>query len=392
MGLRMMEPKLYEHIKEAASLLAEELQKTREREKKLEAALAEVFPIDLYKQIRPDVEAAFKGEQSKMLEHFIENGINEIDIKTEIVNDENKIARKMAVSCLKNINLSELTTRRQVKDQRKVSLLKTKGDLSNLQANQEHNFAIKHTCIHFKSNTVCTWIPKNGCSNLRYSFSRENGAISNIKEIDWIHRNNDCFNVSTKEALQAEYTFVVLRNPFKRLLSFFLDKLCHPERNQFEGSYQHAYNTFNFDGELSYSDFINYIWKNPKSIYDDEHTSPQCDFLLYSNYDDYFALEKIYEANQVICKKTGINVEDVRSKNSIFTSKGCEHCSDILPSTKASEIKALLDQNKVPIVENMYSDDMIGKVATLYLQDILLYSSEINNGLSELDYWIQKAI
>ena len=100
MGLRMMEPKLYEHIKEAASLLAEELQKTREREKKLEAALAEVFPIDLYKQIRPDVEAAFKGEQSKMLEHFIENGINEIDIKTEIVNDENKIARKMAVSCL----------------------------------------------------------------------------------------------------------------------------------------------------------------------------------------------------------------------------------------------------------------------------------------------------
>jgi len=387
-----MEPKLYEHIKEAASLLAEELQKTRDREKKLEAALAEVFPIDLYTQIRPDVEAAFKGEQSKMLEHFIENGINEIDIKTEILKDENKIAQKIAASCLKNINVSEFTTRRQAKDQRKVSLLNTKGNSSNLQGNQEHNFAIKHTCIHYKSNTVCTWIPKNGCSNLRYSFSRENGAISNIKEIDWIHRNNDCFNVSTREALQAEYTFVILRNPFKRLLSFFLDKLCHPDLNQFEGSYQHAYKTFNFDAELSFFDFINYIWKNPKTIYDDEHTTPQCDFLLYCNYDDYFALEKIYEANQAIYEKTGINVEDVRSKNSIFTSKGCEHFSDILPSTKASEIKALLDQNKVPIVENMYSDDMISKVATLYLQDILLYSSEINNGLSELDYWIQKAI
>ena len=220
-----MEPKLYEHIKEAASLLAEELQKTKEREKKLEAALAEVFPIDLYKQIRPDVEAAFNGDPIETLEHYIEKGINEINIKANMVNHNNKIAEKIAESCLKNINISELTREKPEQDQRKLSLLKTKGNQSNLQGNQEHNFAIKHTCIHYKSNSVCTWIPKNGCSNLRYSISKENGVITNIEELDWIHRNNDCFNVSTKEALQANYTFIILRNPFKRLLSFFLDKL-----------------------------------------------------------------------------------------------------------------------------------------------------------------------
>ena len=386
-----MEPKLYEHIKEAASLLAEELQKTKEREKKLEAALAEVFPIDLYNQIRPDVEDAFNGDPIQILEHYIENGINEINIKADMVSHYNKIAEKMAESCLKNIKISELEKDKPGQDQRKLSLLTTKGNLSNLQGNQEHNYAIKHTCIHYQSNSVCTWIPKNGCSNLRYSISKENGAITNIEEIDWIHRNNDCFNVSTKEALQADYTFIILRNPFKRLLSFFLDKLCHPERNQSEGSYQHAHNIFNFNDELSYYDFINYIWENPNTIYNDEHTTPQCNFLLYRNYDNYFALEKINEANQEIYKKTSLNVEDIRSKNSIFTSKGCEKCDDILKTTKANEIKELLKKNRVPIIENMYSDDMIKKVATLYLQDILLYCSEIHEGYSELHYWIQKA-
>jgi hypothetical protein len=268
----------------------------------------------------------------------------------------------------------------------------TKGNLSNLQGNQEHNFAIKHTSIHYQSNSVCTWIPKNGCSNLRYSIAKQNGAITNLEEIAWIHSNNDCFNASTKEALQANYAFIILRNPFKRLLSFFLDKLCHSQQDHSEGSYQHAFQVFNFTGDLSFVDFVNYIWENPNSIDRDEHTKPQCDFLLYRKYDSYFALEKIKAANQAIHEKTGIIIDDIRDKNSIFTSKGCEYCPDLTSTTKANEIKIFLDQNKIPIIENMYTSEMIKKVATLYLQDILLYCNEIQGGADELDYWIQKAI
>ena len=387
----MTKPELYEHIKEAASLLAQELEKSREREKKLEDALKEVFPIDLYKEIRPDVQAAFDGDPNKTLEHFVENGINEIDFKAEYKKYRNRIAEKVAESCLKNINISELSRHRSEPSERKVSLLRTRGDTSNLQTNQGHKFAIKHTCVHYKSNTVCTWIPKNGCSNLRYSISKENGAITNPEEIEWIHRNNDSFNASTKEALQAEYTFVVLRNPFKRLLSFFLDKLCHPQQIESEGSYQHAHDTFKFNSELSFFDFIEYIWDNPNSIYNDEHTRPQCDFLLYRNYDEYFALEKTKDANKKIEIKTGLKIEDIRSYNSIFTSKGCSPCDGITPSTKASEIKAMLDDHKVPIAKRMYTDSMIKKVATLYLQDIFLYCSEIKDGETELHDWIQRA-
>jgi hypothetical protein len=240
---------------------------------------------------------------------------------------------------------------------------------------------------------VCTWIPKNGCSSIRYSIAKDNGAITGIEEIEWIHANNDCFNPSIKEALQAEYAFTILRNPFKRLLSFYLDKLCHPQKEgSTDTSRQNAKNLFKFDSNQSFSDFINIIWEDAEKIYEDEHTRPQCDYLLYRNYDDYFALETIEEANQEIESKTKIRLEDIRTKNSIFTSKGREKCEGINHQSKADEIYALSILNKVPIVENMYTENMAKKVATFYMQDILLYYSEIDNGASELDYWIRLAL
>ena len=71
---------LYQHVKEAAALLANELKTTKHREEKLEAALHKVFPINLYTQVRPDVEASCDGEVEKILDHFVSYGINETDI------------------------------------------------------------------------------------------------------------------------------------------------------------------------------------------------------------------------------------------------------------------------------------------------------------------------
>ena len=384
------EPSLYDHIKEAATLLTIELQKMKERQQQLESALQEVFPLDLYKTIRPDVAEIYEGDSKKIIDHFVDHGIKEINIKEESLKNINQTAATIALASLKNVNISQLVKQKNKQD-RSLSLLKTKGSLSHLPENQDHDFAVKHTSVHYKSNSVCTWIPKNGCSNLRYSIAKENGAITNINEIEWIHRNNDCFNTSTKEALEASYTFVILRNPFRRLLSFYLDKLCHSQEDQTEGSYQHAKQVFDFHDHLNYSDFIDYIWEHSDSIYKDEHTRPQCDFLLYREYDSYFSLENIKEANHEIHEKTGIQLDDVRDRNSIFTSKGCERSPEITHLTKAGEIKNFLDQNKVPIAENMYTSDMIKKVSTLYLQDILVYCSEIPNGFLELNQWIEKA-
>ena len=71
--------------------------------------------------------------------------------------------------------------------------------------------------------------------------------------------------------------------------------------------------------------------------------------------------KNLKDANHKIHEETGIKLDDVRDKNSIFTSKGCEPSHDITHLTKAREIKNLLDQKKIPITEKMYTCDMIRK-------------------------------
>ena len=88
-NLKVAKPNLNQQEKSAASHLAAELKKTKEREKKLEAALYESFPLDLYIQARPDIKEAYRGDPKKIIEHFVRHGINEIDIKE--VSAKNKL-------------------------------------------------------------------------------------------------------------------------------------------------------------------------------------------------------------------------------------------------------------------------------------------------------------
>ena len=127
---------------------------------------------------------------------------------------------------------------------------------NSLEKNEEHEFSRKHTLIHLKSNSICTWIPKNSCSSIRYSFAVANGAISGIEEIDWIHKNNYSFSASNKELLMAGYTFVVLRNPFKRLLSYFCDKLCNSGGSSNDKSYDRAKSVMGTNSNTTFAEFI----------------------------------------------------------------------------------------------------------------------------------------
>ena len=46
---------------------------------------------------------------------------------------------------------------------------------------------------------------------------------------NWNHANNQIFNVTLAEVIKVDYSFVVLRYPFRRLASIFLDKFVTKE-------------------------------------------------------------------------------------------------------------------------------------------------------------------
>ena len=99
-------------------------------------------------------------------------------------------------------------------------------------------------------------------------------------------------------------------------------------------------------------------------------------------------MEKYDDAISQITEKTGISIHDVRDANSIFTTKDCIKTDLILPTTPANLIASFLRKKQKPIPRLMYTNEMIDKVATLYLDDILLYMNSISGSKEEFDSWL----
>ena len=54
-----------------------------------------------------------------------------------------------------------------------------------LSQNNVYTFSSKCTLSIYPLGAVCTFIPKNACSTLRYSIAFANGFLSEISDVNW---------------------------------------------------------------------------------------------------------------------------------------------------------------------------------------------------------------
>lgn len=273
------------------------------------------------------------------------------------------------------------------KSKTKLVYSKSFGNSTSIIENKDHEFARNHTIVHLKSNSICTWIPKNACSNFRYSLAVSNGAIAGERQINWIHKNNTSFAATNKELLKADYAFVALRNPFKRLLSFYCDKLCNTNVNENDTSYDTAKATLGTSESTTFAEFVEALWKDPSLKKKNKHIRDQCDFLVYQNYTEYFSLEKYEYMSSRLRDSIGLKLEDARPFNSVITTYKCSNCKELNYDTPAKTIGEALAKLKKPITTNMYNPQLIQKVGALYFEDILLYIKTVS-GEDEMLYWV----
>ena len=283
-----------------------------------------------------------------------------------------------------------LETRQRNKSniEEKLFLLKTAGKHESILENKRHEIAQRNTLVHLKSASICTWIPKIACSTLRYSIALDNGAISGLNDFPWIHQNNTTFVANNKELLNSNYAFVILRNPFKKLLSFYLDKICSNKSTKEDQSYALSKSIFNASNSTTFEEFVSTIYEDPSLISKDIHTRRQCDFLIYANYSDYFKFEDFQGTQKKLREKIGLELVDTRQSGSIRTTYEMEELKGFDHKTTASEANTLLDMHKKPLARNMYTPEMVAKVGTIYFSDILLYSNKVNGGAEELEDWM----
>ncbi|MFL9806334.1 sulfotransferase family 2 domain-containing protein [Vibrio cyclitrophicus] len=245
--------------------------------------------------------------------------------------------------------------------------------LSTLHQNGKHGFAISYSMMLYAKNSLYTFIPKNACSTLRLSTAIENGCIECVEQGHWIHANNQTFNATLGEALKVDYSFVVLRCPFRRLASVYLDKFVakEPDAWQYRENLQRKVEL----DDLTFRDFVLSL-KNPAIFNSNIHWRKQGDFLLFEEYSDYFALEKFSDAIGILKEKIDFNVVDARS----LTNHGTHHYQMLTEScfadTSTFDIAVMKRQGQCPSHAALYDKSLYALVSELYQSDIQLYKDK----------------
>ena len=125
------------------------------------------------------------------------------------------------------------------------------------------------------------------------------GFIESPDDFEWVHHNISHFQCDLKSLVDAKYTFTVLRCPFERTVSVFLDKIVKDSS---------GHSTLTFNAFLDYLNTDNLVKRNL-------HWRQQIDFLIYEEYDDYFAVEDMEKAQKVLKQKLNFTIVDARSSS-----------------------------------------------------------------------------
>lgn len=248
-----------------------------------------------------------------------------------------------------------------------------------LAHNPAHRFAAAYALVCYPSDTVATFIPKNACSSLRLSLAIANGALAGPADWPWIHENNATFRASLRDLATARFTFVILRCPFARLASVFLDKIVgqYPDYWQIHRAMEDRLDPAAF----TFRDFVAFVTgaevEGVPALERNEHWRPQADFLVYETYDAWYAVEQMDHATADLAARGALELVDARALtrhgSDRFTASDDQVCAD-LPLTR---IAGLMRDGTAPAHAALYDEDLVADVARAYAGDIALYRERI---------------
>lgn len=208
---------------------------------------------------------------------------------------------------------------------------------------------------------------------MRLSLASANGCIQDLEDWTWVHTNNETFSASLKELLCADYTFVILRCPFRRLASAFLDKIVEKTPEYWE-LFRLCNDSLN-PAKLNFRDFLNIIGRAPR-FRNNIHWRPQNQFLVYQDYDDWFSLEHFGEAAQKITSRSGMPIIDARDISRHGTQSLKTATTQSFVNWPISELESLKREGSVPAYADLYDDETIELARSIYVDDLRLYSEK----------------
>ena len=244
-----------------------------------------------------------------------------------------------------------------------------------LSENTDHTFAVSHALNIYGANAIYSYIPKNACSTLRLSLAVANGVVTDVpSQHNWIHQNNSSFVANLRELVSADYSFIVLRCPYRRIASTFLDKfvsLSNLSVRFIESQY--------VDFNILNMNFLRFL-KNIKRQTDrnrDHHWKTQSAFWVFEEYSDVFSVECFEEAANTLKNKKILDVVDARlyTKHSVQSSQSShEEC---FSRTSIRVLNAMKQKSNLPQYESMYCEEAKALVEDIYKEDFDTYEKHL---------------
>jgi Sulfotransferase family len=250
-------------------------------------------------------------------------------------------------------------------------------------------FARRHTLHIPAKRAIATYIPKNACTTLRYSIAISNGRPEAAETITYVHSGMPEMLASKSDLANCTYAFILLRCPYRRIASAFLDKavnedslapslfplkrrLFHrsrPDTSEAGIASQHAKVM-----ALTFAGFLALLRKcEPRRL--NHHFSPQSNFLLKQGYNDYFALENLAEAEATLREKIDLRLVD-RGTHGVSRRKKSDVDASTLTIAELLELRAA---GYAPAYETLFTKATRRAVDAFYAKDLALYKKHFGS-------------
>lgn len=238
--------------------------------------------------------------------------------------------------------------------------------------NGGHAFAAKHALVHYASGTVYSFIPKNACTTLRLSFAVANNVLAGPEDHPWIHVHNATFQATMRELVLAPQSFVVLRCPFRRLASVYLDKIVDRRPDMWQ--LRQAVGLSFEPDTLSFRAFVEAL-AAPAARMLNIHWRPQTQFLVYADYTRWFRVEDMGAVADWLAETAGIEMIDARPLTRHGSDRHSPDDSRSHADMPAAEIAAMKAAGRLPAYQSLYDAALIDRVRSYYGADISLYKT-----------------
>ncbi len=264
--------------------------------------------------------------------------------------------------------------------------------LGFLKLGKFYSNPLKHHLVADKLSIIYCYIPKNACTLFKYFIlknSNYSDIISSMTSVTQVHVHEHLLRISNLEKLEYKdyFKFVVLRNPLKRLVSTYFNKIVRGSEVFVQNLIKEAQKKLslpsNLERGITFRQFVEYL-----ALEEDEnlnqHWRSQSSFIGKMQYDYYIQFENLESGILYLEEKFKISIErDINKKHRTLYAKeidgkhGKNFC-DLYP-------KELRSLRPFPEAKHLYTSELEKKVRERYCEDIQIYENVFGKGTVVLD-------